>query len=62
MQRAGTVSDKEKINKAIRDAKYTGLIGTYKFNEKGENSLVGNRAIIKDGKVTYQRVDQPLPH
>lgn len=61
MQRAGTVSDKEKINKAIRDAKYKGLIGTYSFNEKGENNLLGNRAIIKDGKAIYQTVDQPLP-
>ncbi|MBS4210869.1 ABC transporter substrate-binding protein [Neobacillus rhizophilus] len=61
MQRAGTVTDKEKINKAIRDAKYKGLIGTYSFNEKGENSLVGNRAIIKDGKVIYQTVNEPLP-
>lgn len=61
MQRAGTVSDSEKINESIRDAEYTGLIGTYTFNEKGENNLVGNRSVIKDGKVIYQSVDSPLP-
>jgi branched-chain amino acid transport system substrate-binding protein len=61
MKKTGTVSDKEKINKAIREAQFKGLIGTYSFNEKGENNLVGNRAIIKDGKVIYQSVDKPLP-
>jgi branched-chain amino acid transport system substrate-binding protein len=61
MQKAGTVSDKEKINQAIRGAKFNGLIGTYSFNEKGENNLVGNRAVIKDGKAIYQTVDKPLP-
>jgi branched-chain amino acid transport system substrate-binding protein len=61
MKKSGTVSNKEKINKAIRNAQFKGLIGTYSFNEKGENNLVGNRAVIKDGKVTYQAVDQPLP-
>ncbi|MEW9050604.1 MAG: ABC transporter substrate-binding protein [Neobacillus sp.] len=61
MQKAGTVSDKEKINQAIRGAKFKGLIGTYSFNEKGENNLVGNRAVIKDGKAIYQTVDKPLP-
>jgi branched-chain amino acid transport system substrate-binding protein len=61
MKKTGTVSDKEKISKAIREAQFKGLIGTYSFNEKGENNLVGNRAIIKDGKVIYQTVDKPLP-
>jgi branched-chain amino acid transport system substrate-binding protein len=61
MVKAGTVTDKEKLNKAIRGAQFKGLIGTYSFNEKGENNLLGNRAIIKDGKVIYQTVDQPLP-
>lgn len=61
MQRANTISDKAAINKAVRDAQFPGLIGTYSFNEKGENNLLGNRAIIKDGKAIYQVVDQPLP-
>jgi branched-chain amino acid transport system substrate-binding protein len=61
MKKTGTVSDKEKISKAIREAQFKGLIGTYSFNEKGENNLLGNRAIIKDGKVIYQTVDKPLP-
>lgn len=62
MQRAGSVTDKEKINEAIRSAEYKGLIGTYSFNEKGENKLLGNRAVIKNGnEIIYQTVDKPLP-
>jgi branched-chain amino acid transport system substrate-binding protein len=61
MKRAESVTDKEKINDAIRAANFKGLIGTYTFNEKGENSLTGNRAIIKDGQVIYQSVNEPLP-
>jgi branched-chain amino acid transport system substrate-binding protein len=61
MQRAGSVSDKDKINEAVRASKFTGLIGTYSFNEKGENNLVGNRVAIKDGKAIYQSVNSPLP-
>jgi ABC-type branched-subunit amino acid transport system substrate-binding protein len=61
MKRAGTTTDKEQINKAVRDAQFKGLIGTYSFNEKGENNLVGHRAVIKDGKAIYQAVDQALP-
>lgn len=34
MIRAGSVTDKEKINDAIRGSNFTGLIGTYTFNEK----------------------------
>lgn len=60
-KRAGTVTDKEKINEAIRASNFKGLIGTYTFNENGGNNLVGNRAIVKDGKVIYQSVESPLP-
>ena len=60
-KRAGTVSDTVKINEAIRASNYKGLIGTYTFNEKGENNLTGNRAIIKDGEVIYQSVESELP-
>ncbi|WP_209120976.1 ABC transporter substrate-binding protein [Alkalihalobacillus sp. BA299] len=61
LERAGTVTDKQAINDAIRASNYPGLIGTYSFNERGENKLTGNRAIVKDGAVIYQSVDTPLP-
>jgi branched-chain amino acid transport system substrate-binding protein len=61
LERAGTVTDKEKINQAIRSANFTGLIGTYTFNEKGENSIKGLRGFVIDGQVVYQSVDEPIP-
>jgi ABC-type branched-subunit amino acid transport system substrate-binding protein len=61
MQRAGTVSDKVKINEVIPSSQFSGLIGNYSFNKKGQNNLSGNRAYIKDGKAVYQSVDSPLP-
>lgn len=61
LERAGTVTDTEKINEAIRSANYTGLIGTYTFNERGENAIKGLRGFVIDGQVIYQTIDDPIP-
>lgn len=61
MERAGSVTDSVKIAEEIRASQYEGLIGYYEFTEEGENGLVGNRAVIKDGQVIYQSTDSELP-
>jgi len=51
LERAGTVSDTEKIREAMTKTDYHGLMGHYFFNEKNNNSLGIWVGEIKGGKV-----------
>jgi branched-chain amino acid transport system substrate-binding protein len=60
-KRAGTVTDREKINEAVRASNFDGLMGNYTFDDKGNNKITGLRGLIINGKVQYQTVNDPLP-
>jgi branched-chain amino acid transport system substrate-binding protein len=51
LERAGTVTDTEKIREAMTKTNYQGLMGHYFFNEKNNNSLDIWIGEIKGGKV-----------
>ena len=60
-ERAGTVTDENKINEAIRASDFDGLMGKYKFNDKGENSIRGLTGIVLNGKISYYEADEKIP-
>jgi len=51
LERAGSVTDTEKIREAMTKTNYQGLMGNYFFNEKNNNSLDLWIGEIKGGKV-----------
>jgi ABC-type branched-subunit amino acid transport system substrate-binding protein len=51
LEKAGTVTDTEKIREAMTKTNYQGLMGHYIFNEKNNNSLTTWVGEIKGGKI-----------
>jgi uncharacterized protein YpmB len=51
LEKAGTVTDTEKIREVMTKTNYQGLMGHYFFNEKNNNSLGVWVGEIKGGKI-----------
>ncbi|WP_077213317.1 ABC transporter substrate-binding protein [Bacillus dakarensis] len=60
-ERAGSATDKEKLQEAIRASNFDGLMGNYQFNEKGENSIKSITGIVLDGEIHYYEKDEDIP-
>jgi branched-chain amino acid transport system substrate-binding protein len=60
-ERAKTATDKDKLQEAIRASNFEGLMGTYKFNERGENAIKSITGIVVDGKITYYEAGEKIP-